>query len=253
MAELEELRYSTIWLSGGQLANLEQVAAVVRATRRVPVGTGIISVSRFGTDAVAAAYAELEATDPGRFIVGLGGARGAKPLRIMAGYLDQLDSAQSGVPAGRRVLAALGPRMLDLARDRAAGALPVLVTPDYTAQARSALGGESTLIIQQLVLLETDTQRARQIARQPLGFLGRVPAYAANFRRMGFADDEIAHLSDRLVDALVAWGDVDAVAARIFAHRQAGADQVALSVLSAGPPDSLPVDQWRQLASALLP
>jgi probable F420-dependent oxidoreductase len=253
VAELEKLGYSTIWLTGGQLSDLALIAPVLHATRTVPVASAIISVDRFGAEAVAATYAEIEATHPGRFIVGLGGAHGPKPLQTLAAYLDRLDTVPPTVPAGRRVLAALGPRMLGLARDRAAGALPVLVTPAYTAQARSVLGQDRTLTIQQFVILETDPERARQIARGPLGFLGRVGGYQASFRRMGFAEDEIAQLSDRLVDALVAWGDVDAIAARVAEHRQAGADQVALSVLSAGPPDSLPVDQWRLLAEALVP
>jgi len=246
--ELEELGYSTIWLTGGQLDNLGQIADVVRGTRQVRVGSAIISVDRFGPEAVAGLYADLEATHPRRFIVGLGGAHGPKPLQTLAVYLDQLDS----VPATARVMAALGPRMLELARRRAAGAFPVLVTPEYTAQARSRLGDDATLAIEQLVVLETDPGRARQIARGPLDFLSTAPAYPANFRRMGFADDEITQLDDRLVDATVAWGDIDAVAARISEHLRAGADHVALAVIT-GSPDTLPVDQWRQLAKTLIP
>jgi len=246
--ELEGLGYSTIWLTGGQLDSLGQIADVVRAPRRVRVASGIISVDRFEPEAVAASYAEIEATHPGRFIVGLGGAHGPKPLQTLAAYLDALGS----VPATARVMAALGPRMLELGRDRAAGALSVLVTPEYTARARSLLGDDTTLAIEQLVVLEADPERARQIARRPLGFLSTVPAYPANFRRMGFAEDDIAQLGDRLVDAVVAWGDLDTVAARIAEHVQAGADHVALGVTT-GSPDTIPVDQWRQLATALIP
>jgi probable F420-dependent oxidoreductase len=246
--ELEALGYSTIWITGGPLQNLGQVADVVRATYRVRVATGILSVDRFGAEAVAHLYADLQATNPDRFIVGLGGAHGANPLQTLNAYLDQLDS----VPTTARVLAALGPRMLELARRRAAGAFPVLVTPDYTAQARSRLGDDSTLAVEQLLVLETDPHRARQVARGPLGFLGGLPAYGANFRRMGFGDDEVGPLSDRFVDALVAWGDVDAIAARISAHRRAGADHVALAVNTSSS-DTLPVADWRQLATALIP
>ncbi|HET6663207.1 MAG TPA: LLM class flavin-dependent oxidoreductase, partial [Acidimicrobiales bacterium] len=146
-------------------------------------------------------------------------------------------------------MAALGPRMLDLARDRAAGAFPVLVTPDYTARARARLGADTTLAIEQLVVLDTDPQRARQLARRPLGFLGRLPGYQASFRRMGFADDEIEQVGDRLVDALVAWGDADAVAARAAEHRDAGADHVAISVVT--DPGAQPVEEWRELAARL--
>src|SRR5262249_49916458 len=139
-------------------------------------------------------------------------------------------------------------------RDRAAGAYPLLVTPEYTAQARSLLGDYSTLVVGQFVVVEPDPERARVLARGPLRFMTAPSGgYAANLRRMGFSEDEIAHLSDRLVDAVVAWGDVDTIAARITEHLHAGADQVALSVVSGGPPGSLPVEQWRLLATSLLP
>jgi probable F420-dependent oxidoreductase len=248
-AELEELGYATIWLTGGPLASLSQIADVVRATQRARVATGIISVDRFGAQEVTALFTELEATHPGRFIVGLGGAHGPDPLATLAAYLDQLDSVP--VPVTARVLAALGPRMLDLARDRAAGAFPVLVTPEYTARARARLGADATLAVDQLVVVETDLQRARAIARGPLGFLGQVPAYQANFRRMGFTDEEITQRADRLVDALVPWGDADTVAAAISRQRQAGADHVAVS-LTTDASGAQAADQWRQLARRLL-
>ena len=252
--ELEELGYSTIWLSGGPLRSLQQIADVVGATRTIQVGSGIISVDRFEREAVAATYAGIDGRHPGRFIVGLGGAHGPRPLRTLAAYLDELDNVPPTVPASARVLAALGPRMLQLARERAAGAYPFLVTPDYTAEARSRLGDDAALVIGQFVVVETDPDRARELARGPLRFMtARGGGYAANLRRMGFAEDDIARLSERLVDAVVAWGDPDAVAARVSAHLRAGADQVALSVLSGDPPGSLPVAQWRQLAGALIP
>jgi probable F420-dependent oxidoreductase len=243
---LEELGYQTIWLSGGPMQSLSQIADVVRATRRARVASGIISVDRFGADDVFALYADLEATHPGRFVVGLGGAHGPRPLQTLNAYLDRLD----GVPRTARVLAALGPRMLDLARDRAAGAFPILLTTDYAAGARARLGDGASLAIEQLVVIETDPQRARAIARGPLGFLGRVPAYQANFRRMGFADEEIAELGDRLVDSLVPWGDPDEVAAAISRQLEAGADHVAVSVTAdSSQPASL--DPWRELADRL--
>jgi probable F420-dependent oxidoreductase len=252
--ELAELGYSTIWLAGPQLQNLDQIGSVVAATRNVRVASGILSVDRFDPAAVVAAHAELDAEYPGRFIVGLGGAYGPEPLRTLAGYLDALDTVPPTVPAAARILAALGPRMLGLARDRAAGAYPLLVTPDYTAQARSLLGPDAALVVGQFVIIEPDPEQARALARGLLGSMtARGGGYAANLGRMGFAEDEIAQLSNRLVDAVVAWGDLDAVAARVAAHLRAGADQVALSVVSAAPPGALPVQQWRQLAKALIP
>ena len=245
--ELEELGFSTIWLRGGQLDSLRQIADVVRVTRTVRVSTGIISVDRFDHESVAALYDETESTDPDRFIVGLGGAHGPKPLQTLTAYLDALDT----VPRDARIMAALGPRMLALARDRAAGAFPVLVTPAYTAQARAVLGDDTTLAIDQIVVLETDPERARRIARGPVGQLAGGPAYTANLRRMGFDEDEIRQLSDRLVDGVVAWGDVDAVVTRVSEHEQAGADHIAL-ILITDSPDRAPTDEWQQLASALI-
>jgi probable F420-dependent oxidoreductase len=251
--ELEALGYATIWLSGGPMKSLDQIREVVAATRNVRVASGIISVDRFDRAAVAATYAELEAAHPGRFVLGLGGARGPRPLRTLGRYLDELDSEPPTVPASARVMAALGPRMLQLAHDRAAGAFSFLVTPDYTARARSQLGDGTTLVVGQFVAVEPDPQRARELARRgPLGFLTTAPAYAANLGRMGFSEDEISQLPDRLVDALVAWGDLDAIAARVQAHLRAGADQVTLSLLSAEEPGTLPLEPHRQLAKALI-
>jgi len=249
LAELEELGYDTIWLTGGPMTSLSQIGDAVRATRQVPVATGIIAVARFGAAEVAAAYAQLEASHPGRFVVGLGGAHGPKPLPTLNAYLDRLDTEPPTVPAERRVLAALGPKMLELARDRAAGALPVLVTPDYTAQARELLGPDSALVVQQLIVPETDPQLARQYAREPLGFLGRMPQYQAHFRRMGFTEDDISQLSDRLIDALVTWGDEATIAARVAEQRQAGADQIAVNLITGS--SELPLTEWRRLATAL--
>jgi probable F420-dependent oxidoreductase len=247
--QLEQLGYQTIWLSGGQLRSLNQIADVVRATGRARVASGIISVDRFGADDVAAWYADLEAADRGRVVVGLGGAHGPNPLQTLTAYLDRLDS--DSLPGTSRVLAALGPRMLDLARDRAAGAFPVLVTPAYATSARSRLGDDAALAVEQLVVLETDPERARAVAREQLGFLGRLPAYRASFRRMGFADEEIAQLGDRLVDSLVPWGDADAVAAAISRQLEAGADHVAISV-TGDTSRAGPLGPWRELAERLI-
>jgi probable F420-dependent oxidoreductase len=249
--ELERLGYSTIWLTGGPLSSLRQIADVVRTTSDVRVASGIISVDRFDATDVAALHAELEASHPGRFVVGLGGAHGPQPLPTLNAYLDELDEL-GAVPASARVMAALGPRMLDLARNRAAGAFPVLVTPEYIAEARARLGGDTTLAVEQLVVVETDPDRARAIARGPLGFLGTAPGYIRSFRRIGFTDHEITGLANRLVDALVSWGDVDSIAAHVAAQREAGADHVAISVITDSA-DTVPVDQLCRLAAALIP
>lgn len=242
-AEVEGAGFPTIWLAGSALGSLEQVTAAVAGTRTARISTAIISVDKFGAADVAATYAALQGEHPGRFVAGLGGAHGAKPLTTLRSYLDTLDT----VPRESIVLSALGPRMLELARDRASGAIPVLVTPDYAAKARAILGDDSTLAVQLMVALEPDADRARAIARQPISLLRTVPGYGANFRRMGFTDDDIEQLTDRLVDALVAWGDADAIAARVAEYHAAGADHVA--VMSITGDDT----HWSRLASALLP
>jgi probable F420-dependent oxidoreductase len=196
-------------------------------------------------------YAELQASAPDRFVVGLGGPQKPRPLRALNDYLDKLDQGDPPVPAHRRILAALGPPKLELARDRSAGAIPLLVTPAYTSAARRILGDQSTLIIDQMLVLDTDAKRARETARTPLRFLSGISGYRANFARMGFTDTDIADLSDRLVDELVTWGDADTLAARINEHLDAGADQVALTVRNEGDQPG-PMEVARQLAGRLL-
>ncbi|HLM63071.1 MAG TPA: TIGR03620 family F420-dependent LLM class oxidoreductase [Acidimicrobiales bacterium] len=248
VAAVEQLGYATIWLTGGPLEGLHQLAEAVRATDRARIASGIIAVDRFDADDVVALHADLETSHPGRFVLGLGGAHGARPIDTLNAYLDRLDAAS--IPASSRVLAALGPRMLDLARERAAGAFPVLVTAEYTARARARLGDDTTLAVEQLVVVDDDPDRARATAGAPLGFLGSMPQYQSSFRRQGFGDDEIAGRADRLVDALVPWGDADTVAARVSGQLAAGADHVAVSVTT--PPGADPLDGFRRLADRLL-
>ncbi|MDR0345241.1 MAG: TIGR03620 family F420-dependent LLM class oxidoreductase [Nocardiopsaceae bacterium] len=248
-AELEKLGYSAIWLRGGQIDTLGRIAEVVGATTAVPVIPGIIPVDVYGPGEVRQFYADLQARAPGRFIAGLGGPQVPRPLRPLNDYLDQLDQGEPPLPAGRRILAALGPRKLEIARERAAGAVMLLVTPGYTRTARGLLGSRSALVVSQLAVLDTDAARAREAGRGPLRFLSGVPGYRASFARMGFSATDIASLSDDLVDQLVAWGSAGTVTARIRQHLQAGADQVVLTVLDAGQHSVL--EPARQLAPDL--
>lgn len=227
-AELEEAGYSALWVAGGQLSSLSLLADIVRATDTVEVGSSIIPVEVYDAPSVAKLYHDLEATDPGRLVVGIGGAQVPKPLRMLNSYLDELDAL--GVPRQARILAAQGPRKLELARDRTAGAIPLLVTPEYTADARRLLGPDATLVISQFVVLDEDPAAAREAIREPLRFLSGVAGYQANFARMGFTEADITDLSDHLVDALAVWGNEDTIAARVTEHLGAGADQVAVSV-----------------------
>lgn len=234
-AEAERLGYTTLWAAGGQLALLEPLVELVRATKKAAVAPAILSLDVHGLADVTGLYDRLDDDEAHRLVAGLGGPQqAARPLAALREFLDGLDAADPPVPAGRRLIAALGPRKLEIARDRAAGAITLLVTPGYTEWARGVLGPEATLVVDQMVVLDTDVERARQTVRVPLGFLLNVGGYAMNMRRMGFDDDDITGVSDKLVDAVAIAGDADTIAAGVRAHLAAGADHVALSVLSDG-------------------
>lgn len=254
-AELEELGFGAFWLGH---STVEEAAPVVAATRSIAVGTAIQSIWRAGAADTAARCAELEAAHPGRFVLGLGvshpqmvqGYR--SPLASMAGYLDDLDAARDPVPPRRRILAALGPRMLGLARERAAGALPYLVTAEQVASVREALGAGPVLAPELGVVLEPDPGRARALAREALSFYLGLTNYTGNWLRGGFTEEDLANGgSDRLVDALFAWGDEDRVRARVEEFRAAGADHVALQLVGSPAPDGLPREGWRRLAEVV--
>jgi len=254
----EELGYPAIWLSGGPLPGLQTIADVVEATSTIKFVTGILSVDKFSAAEVTSAYAALAAAAPGRFTVGLGGAHGAHPLATLNTYLDQLDSVPAeggapahGVPAEHRLLAALGPRMLELARERTSGAYPFLVTSEYTAEVRKTLGPDKLLAISHLAVLETDPDRARAIARDTISFFPQIPGYAASLKRQGFTDADLAELPDHLVDSLAAWGTPTQLADKLHAHHAAGADHVAVNVIT-GVTGPQPIEEWRALAPALL-
>jgi probable F420-dependent oxidoreductase len=239
---VESLGFSTLWRSG----NLPMLDAAVRATTRIPVATGIIPVDSVPAANVIETYRALQRDHPGRFVVGLGGAHGAQPLKTLNTYLDALDDA--GIPAGSRVLAALGPNMLALARDRANGAYPFLVTPSYVTDARAALGADKTLAVLVMVVPTTDREAARQAAATPLDFLTKVGGYRRNLLRQGFSESDIDDVSARLLDGVTAWGEVDSIAARVAEYRAAGADQVVVRLLGADDEQA-----WqRRLAEALI-
>jgi probable F420-dependent oxidoreductase len=249
-AELERLGYSGIWLPGGQIDSLGRLADLIGATTAPAVGSAIISLDVYQPETVTRLYAQLEAIAPGRLVVGLGGPQSPRPLQALNDYLGHLDRAVPPVPAGRRLLAALGPRKLELARDRCAGAILMLVTPAYIGTARRILGEQSALVIDQMMVADADATRARRTARRPLRFLSGLPGYAASFARMGFTPDDIAEVTDRLVDDLVIWGDADTIAARVRERLHAGADHIMLHVLSEGGQPG-PIEVARTLAASL--
>ncbi|QYX80563.1 LLM class F420-dependent oxidoreductase [Streptomyces akebiae] len=253
-AELEELGFGAIWL-GGSTA-VRHAVPLVEATKRITVATGIQSIWQYEAAETAVGFANLEAAHPGRFLLGLGVSHAKlaeqyrRPYAAMVDYLDALDTA--GVPADRRVLAALGPKMLRLARDRSAGSHPYLVTPEHTAQARDALGTGRLLAPELKVILETDADRARAIARAHLAFYLTLPNYTNTFLRLGFTEADLGDGgSDRLIDAVYAWGADERIRARVDEFHAAGADHVALQVLDGREGDALPRKEWRRLAEVV--
>ncbi|WP_405783384.1 LLM class F420-dependent oxidoreductase [Streptomyces sp. NBC_00859] len=255
VAELDELGYGTIWIGGSP--SMEEVVPVVDATRRITVATGILSIWQHTAAEVAEQVAGVEKRHPGRFVLGLGVSHDAltpqyaRPYSKMVDYLDALDTAPAPVPASRRVLAALGPKMLKLSAGRSLGAHPYLVTAEHTAQARTALGPDALLAPELKVVLDTDIERARTVARETLSMYLQLPNYTENLLRLGFTEADVtAGGSDRLLDALFALGDLDTARARVDAYRAAGADHVALQVLSGDRHSVLPRAEWRELASA---
>ncbi|MGW0787758.1 TIGR03620 family F420-dependent LLM class oxidoreductase [Streptomyces sp. NPDC002911] len=255
-AELEELGYGTLWIGGNP--SVEDAAAVVTATRTVTVATGILSIWDHTAEEVAARIATIDAGERGRFVLGLGVSHGpmvpqyAKPYSAMVTYLDALDAATPSVGSGSRVLAALGPKMLKLATCRALGAHPYLVTAEHTAEARTALGPHALLAPELSVVLDTDADRARTTARNMLSMYLQLPNYTANLLRLGFVESDFdGGGSIRLLDALFALGDAERVKARTREYFDAGADHVALQILTADEGGGgLPRAEWRALAGA---
>jgi len=238
-ARLEGLGFGALWL-GSAAADLELVEAMIAATERITIATGIVNIWTGDPHELADAYHRVEEAHPGRVLLGIGaghpesagdGAR--RPLGAVADYLDVLDDAL--VPRERRVLAALGPRMLELARERAAGAHPYLVTPSFDAGARGILGPDRLLATEQRVVLRADAAAARELGRPSVDrpYLG-LANYLASLRRLGFGDEDLESPgSDRLIDELVVSGDDAAIAGRLDEHLRAGADHVALQLVSA--------------------
>ncbi|TXS46845.1 TIGR03620 family F420-dependent LLM class oxidoreductase [Streptomyces sp. uw30] len=262
--ELEERGWRAVWFPevGGREA-LTQAGSLLAATERLHVVNGIAQIWAREARATHGASTLLADAYPDRHLLGLGfgGVRrpGVKPLAAMAEYLDELDALteKSPNPAPsspvRRVLAAYGPKMLDLARERSLGAHTYHVNTAHTAGAREILGPDAFLGVEHPVLFETDPGKARATAREHLGPYLDTPYNVAKFRRLGYPDAEIGGGgSDRLVDDLVFWGDVDTIADKLRAHVEAGADHVAVQVIGTEPGGtSLP--HWRRLGEALLP
>lgn len=267
--QLEAMGFPVLWI--GETTGRDPFVLstlLLSATSELTVATGIANVYARDAVTMAACQKSLSEAYPGRFLLGLGVSSPVlvervrrhsydKPLTYLRSYLDAMDAAPyTAVPPAedtRRVLAALGPRMLELAASRANGAHPYLTTPEHTRSAREIVGPDALLAPEQMVAFETDPETARAIGRSALSFYLRAPGYLGNLRRLGFSDEDWADYkapSDRLVDSIVAWGDVETITRRIREHHDAGADHVCVQVLSAT--RELPLAGWRQLADALL-
>ncbi|ONH57761.1 LLM class F420-dependent oxidoreductase [Frankia sp. CcI49] len=270
VAELDDLGYSTLWT--GEVKGREVLVTaglMLAATRRMTIATGIAQILARNPLTMTAGQLALAEAHPGRFLLGLGvshaelmsirGATYSRPLGQMRAYLDEMDRMaaeqyRAVPPEGTqpRVLAALGPKMLELARDRADGAHTYFVPPEHTAAARAVLGPGKLLVPEQAFVLHPDATEARELARRHTGSYLRLPNYTNNLRRYGFTDGDFTDGgSDRLVDTIVPWGDVDVLLGRVKEHLDAGADQVAVQVLDFDR-RGLPRRQWRELAPALL-
>jgi len=267
-AEIEELGFKVVWIPEAVGREVFTHAGLLLAgTRRLVVASGIANIYARDPMTMAAAQKTLTEAYPDRFLLGIGvshaplveGVRGhryEKTLTKMRVYLDAMDAAPYSSPQPPvepvRVIGALAPRMLKLAAERTAGAHPYFVPPEHTAQARQIMGDGPLLAPEQAVVLETDATKARDIARAHMATYIGLPNYVNNLKRLGFTDDDVANGgSNRLVDTIVAWGDVDAIVRRVRAHHDAGANHVCVQVL---PPDprEVPSQQWRELAPALL-
>ena len=263
-AELEELGYTSLWapdVGGNVFGAIERL---LRATRSITIATGVLNLWMHSSAESATAHARLAATYGDRFLLGLGVGHAFRVNRIEPGlyrnplgaterYLDELDAAVPPVAPNSRMLAALGPKMLDLARERTAGAHTFHVTPEHTELARRALGPSKLLVPGQVVALTKDPAIARARGRAFLAHYLELPNYTNNLRRLGFDDDDLSGGgSDRLIDGLIAWGDDQEIASRVGAHRDAGADGVCVWVLGEDATGlELMRTEWRELAGAL--
>ncbi|WP_432939663.1 LLM class F420-dependent oxidoreductase [Kribbella sp. CA-253562] len=252
---LEQLGYGALWLGASPDADLRDAEVLLASTQTVTVGTSIVNMWRDDAAAVGASYHRLEEEHPGRFLLGVGIGHRERdgeyksPYATIVDYLDELDEAK--VPVDRRALAALGPRVLKLSAERTAGALPYLTTPEHTRQARATLGRNALLAAEQKVVLETDPDIARSVARDYLAGYLQLSNYTSNLKRLGYTDQDLADGgSDDLVDALVLHGTAVEIADGLKAHLEAGADQVVVQQLGKEGPDLLP--GYEALATVLL-
>jgi probable F420-dependent oxidoreductase len=254
-SQIESLGFGAAWIGGSPDADLKWVEPALAQTSSLQLATGIINIWSSPAAEVAESYHRIENEYPGRFLLGIGVGHPEhtqqylKPYDALVEYLDVLDGAS--VPTSRRVLAALGPKVLRLSAERSAGAHPYLTTPEHTAYARELVGNSVFLAPEHKVVLTTDADEAREVGRKIIDFYLDLSNYVNNWRRLGFTDTDVRKPgSDKLIDAVVAYGTPDTIAARLNEHLEAGADHVAIQVLGGGPEDKL-LAALGELAAAL--
>ncbi len=256
-AQIESLGYGAAWIGKSPAADLAWVEPALAQTTSLQLATGIVNIWSAPAAQVAESYQRIESAHPNRFLLGVGvGHRErteeyVKPYDALVGYLDELDAAM--VPTSRRVLAALGPRVLRLSAERSAGAHPYLTTPEHTAEAREIVGNSVFLAPEHKVVLTTDPAEARAIGREVVGFYLGLSNYVTNWLRLGFTEDDVRKPgSDKLIDAVVAYGTPDQIARRLGEHLEAGADHVAIQVLAGSREDQRLLPVLSDLAGPLL-
>lgn len=254
-ARIESLGYGAAWVGGSPDAELSWVDPALAQTTSLQLATGIVNIWSAPAPAVAESFKRIESGHPGRFLLGIGVGHPehtqeyVKPYDALVSYLDQLDAAR--VPTSRRVVAALGPRVLRLAAQLSAGAHPYLTTPEHTAKARELLGGAVYLAPEHKVVLSTDAEHAREVGRRTVEHYLGLSNYVSNWLRLGFTEADVRKPgSDRLIDAVVAYGTPEAIAGRLREHLDAGADHVAIQVLGGHREETL-LPALSELAGAL--
>ncbi|MET0451525.1 MAG: LLM class F420-dependent oxidoreductase [Mycobacterium sp.] len=237
LREIEALGYGAIWAGGSPAAELDWVEPILGATTTLQLATGIVNVWTAEAGPVAESFHRIDKAYPNRFLLGIGVGHPEahteykKPYDALTEYLDKLD--EYGVPKDRRVVAALGPQVLKLSARRSAGAHPYLTNPEHTAGARELVGPDAFLAPEHKVVLTTDAEQARAVGRKALDLYLGLANYVNNWKRLGFTDQDVTRPgSDELVDAFVAHGTVDAIAARLSEHLTSGADHVPVQVLA---------------------
>jgi probable F420-dependent oxidoreductase len=237
LKDIEALGYGAIWAGGSPPAELEWIDPILEVTDSLALATGIVNIWTAAAGPVADSFHRIEKAYPGRFLLGIGVGHPEahteykKPYDALSDYLTELD--QHGVPKDRVVVAALGPQVLKLSARRSAGAHPYLTTPEHTAQARELIGPEAFLAPEHKVVLTTDAEKARVTGRKALEIYLNLANYLNNWKRLGFSDADVAKPgSDALVDAVIAYGTTEAIAARLTEHLTAGADHVPVQVLA---------------------